>query len=203
MDFLQLKKNLKNDFSGLPLQKIAVLADSASQFLCQALKGYGYTRGIHLDIWEADYDRIYQTVLDENSKLYTSKPEFVLIFQSAKKLLSNFYETSGERKKNWAEDQANHIETVINAINKNSSCNIIYLNFPEINDAVFGNFSNKISFSFPFQLRLLNMELMKMAAGKKNLNIWMRQSKKIRSNSLKFATLGSNANVIFFKEYTI
>lgn len=171
MDFLQLKKNLKNDFSGLPVQKIAVLADSASQFLCQALKGYGYTRGIHLDIWEADYDRIYQTVLDENSKLYTGKPEFVVIFQSAKKLLSNFYERSRDGKKNWAENQAKHIETVINTINKNISCNIIYLNFPEINDAVFGNFSNKTNFSFPFQLRLLNTELMKMAAGKKNLNI--------------------------------
>ncbi len=171
MDFLNLKKNLKKDFSGLPLQKIAVLADSASQFLCQALKGYGYTRGIHLDIWEADYDRIYQTVLDENSKLYSAQPEFVVIFQSAKKRLSDFYERTKDGKKNWAMDQAKQIEVIINAIDKNISCNIIYLNFPEINDAVFGNFSNKINFSFPFQLRLLNMELMKMAAGKKNLNI--------------------------------
>ena len=48
MNFLQLKKNLKNDFSGLPVHKVAVLADSASQFLCQALKGYGYAQGIHL-----------------------------------------------------------------------------------------------------------------------------------------------------------
>ena len=171
MDFSQLKKNLKNDFSGLPMQKIAVLADSASQFLCQALKGYGYARGIHLDIWEADYDQIYQTVWDENSKLYTRKPEFVVIFQSAKKLLSDFYGRSRDGKKSWAEDQAKHIETVINTINKNIGCNLIYLNFPEINDAVFGNFSNKINFSFPFQLRLLNTELMKMSAGKKNLNI--------------------------------
>jgi FkbH-like protein len=171
MDFLQLKKNLKKDFSGLPVQKMAVLADSASQFLCQALKGYGYTRGIHLDIWEADYDQVYQTVLDEKSKLYTRKPEFVVIFQSAKKLLSDFYGRSRDGKKKWAEDQAKHIETIINIINKNIGCNIIYLNFSEINDAVFGNFSNKTNFSFPFQLRLLNTELMKMAVEKKNLNI--------------------------------
>ena len=171
MEFLQLKKNLKNDFSNLPAKKIAVLADSATQFLCQALKGYGYTQGIHLDIWEADYNQIYQTVLDENSKLYTTKPDFVILFQSSKKLLSGFYETDKKEKKNWAENQRSYIETIINKINDGITSNIIYLNFPEINDAVFGNFANKTDSSFLFQLRLLNIELMKLATKRKNLNI--------------------------------
>src|SRR5258705_816136 len=171
MEFLQLKKNLKNDFSNLPVKKIAVLADSASQFLCQALKGYGYTQGMHLDIWEADYNQIYQTVLDEDSKLYTTKPDFVIIFQSSKKLMSGFYETDKKERKNWAENQKNYIERVLNKVSSSSNSNIIYLNFPEINDAVFGNFANKTDSSFLFQLRLLNVELMKLAANKKNLNI--------------------------------
>jgi len=171
MEFSQLKKNLKNDFSNLPVKKVAVLADSASQFLCMALKGYGYTQNIHLDIWEADYNQIYQTALDEHSKLYTTKPEFVILFQSSKKLLSGFYETPGKEKKNWAEGQVKYFETIIDRISANNNCNIIYLNFPEINDSVFGNFANKTDFSFLFQLRLLNVELMKLAAKKKNLNI--------------------------------
>ncbi len=171
MDFLQLKKNLKNDFTGLPVQKIAVLADSASQLLCQALKGYGYSRGVHLDIWEADYDQVYQTVLDENSKLYTTQPGFVIIFQSTKKLLSQFYEVSKTEKRNWAETQVDFIENIVSTISSRIKCNIIYLNFPEINDAVFGHFANKTDSSFLFQLRLLNVELMKMAVKKKNLNI--------------------------------
>src|SRR5258705_4742903 len=171
MDFLQLKKYLKNDFTGLPVQKIAVLADSASQLFCQALKGYGYSRGIQLDIWEADYDQVYQTVLDENSKLYTTRPDFVIIFQSTKKLLSHFYSVSKTEKKNWAEDQVSFIENIVTTISSRIKCNIIYLNFPEINDAVFGNFANKTDSSFLFQLRLLNVELMKMAVKKKNLNI--------------------------------
>jgi FkbH-like protein len=171
MNFLQLKKNLKNDFSGLPVKKIAVLADSASQFLCQALKGYGYSQGIHLDIWEADYNQIYETVLDEHSKLYTTRPDFVIIFQSSKKLLSGFYDTAREEKRNWAETQVNYCEGLINKISSTINCNIIYFNFPEINDSVFGNFSNKTDSSFLFQLRLLNVELMKLAVKKKNLNI--------------------------------
>ena len=171
MDFLQLKKNLKNSFSDLPVQKIVVLADSASQFFCQALKGYGYSQGIHLDIWEADYDQVYQTVSDEKSKLYTTQPDFVIIFQSSKKLLSHFYEERREERKNWAARQINYIENLINTISDNNKCNIIYLNFPEINDAVFGNFANKTESSFLFQLRLLNLELMRLAIRKKNVNI--------------------------------
>lgn len=38
-DFSQLKKNLKKDFSGLKAIKVAVLGDSATQFLVQALRG--------------------------------------------------------------------------------------------------------------------------------------------------------------------
>ena len=38
-NFLQLKKNLKNDFSELKIIKVAILGDTATQFLTQALKG--------------------------------------------------------------------------------------------------------------------------------------------------------------------
>ncbi len=44
-DFSQLKKNLKKDFSQLKKIKIAVLGDSATQFLIQALRGVGFEYG--------------------------------------------------------------------------------------------------------------------------------------------------------------
>ena len=171
MEFNQLKKNLKKDFSNLPLIKIAVLGDSATQLLCQALKGYGYTRGLHLDIWESDYDQIYQTVSDEQSHLYLQKPDYVIIFQSSKKLLSSFYKKNIAQRKKFADDQLAFAETMADTINSRMKCSIIYLNFTEINDAVFGNFGNKLAISFIYQLRLLNVEMMNLAIRKKNVNI--------------------------------
>ena len=53
--FSQLKKNLKNDFSNLKPVKLAILGDSATQFLTQALKGLGYDHGYNLQILEADF----------------------------------------------------------------------------------------------------------------------------------------------------
>lgn len=53
--FSQLKKNLKNDFTNLLPVKVALLGDSATQFLSTALRGAGYERGFDLQILEADF----------------------------------------------------------------------------------------------------------------------------------------------------
>ena len=171
MEFNQLKKNLKKDFTGMPVIKLAVLGDSATQLFCQALKGYGYNEQMNLNIWESDYDKLYPTVSDEHSSLYTAGPDYVIIFQSSKKLLSAFYKGDISKKRKFAEDQLAFIENITDTINSRMKCTIIYLNFTEINDAVFGNFSNKLDISFLYQLRLLNVEMMKLAVRKKNVNI--------------------------------
>ncbi|MGG9960058.1 HAD-IIIC family phosphatase [Ferruginibacter sp. SUN106] len=171
MEFKDLKKLLKNNFSELPVIKVAVLADSASQLFCQALKGYGYTQGIHLDIWEADYDQVYQTVLDADSALYITAPEYVIIYQSSKKLLPSFYKNNLQQKKEFADKQIDFLKTITTTIDTRINTNIIIVNYVEINDAVFGNFANKTDSSFTYQLRKLNVGLMDLAISKPNINI--------------------------------
>lgn len=171
MEFRELKKLLKKDYSGLPAIKIAILADSASQLFCQALKGYGYTQGIHLDIWEADYDQVYQTVLDTDSALYTTAPDYVIIYQSSKKLLASFYKNNQQQKKEFADKQISFLKTITATIDTKINTNIIIVNYAEINDAVFGNFANKTDSSFTYQLRKLNVGLMDLAINKPNINI--------------------------------
>ncbi len=41
-NFNELKKNLKKDYSSLKVIKIALLGDSSTQLLAQAIKGCGY-----------------------------------------------------------------------------------------------------------------------------------------------------------------
>ena len=53
-DFNQLKKNLKKDFSKFKSARIALLGDSATQLLAQAIRGYGYEVEMSFEIWEAD-----------------------------------------------------------------------------------------------------------------------------------------------------
>ncbi len=171
MNFSQLKKNLKKDFSSFPEIKIAVLADSASQLFVQALKGYGYTQNIHFNIWEAEYDQIYPTIIDDESELYAFKPEYVILFQSVKRLQSGFYHESLAQKREFAEKHLQYVDQITQTIQSKHTCKIIYLNFNEINDSVFGNYANKLDGSFLYQLRSINLGLMKLAASRKYLNI--------------------------------
>jgi len=171
MEFNKLKKALKNDFTGLPVAGVAVLADSASQLFCQALKGCGYFNKINLDIWEADYDQILQTVLDEGSELYAKRPKYVVIYQSSKKLINTFYKKDSQQKKTFATDQIAFLQMIAAKINEQIDTNIIIINYPEIQDGVFGNFSNKTENSFLYQVRKLNCLLMDLAISKKNINI--------------------------------
>jgi hypothetical protein len=56
------------------------------------------------------------------------------------------------------------IRNIYNTIQSNLNAKVIFYNFTEIDDNVFGNYANKTASSFLFQLRKLNYELMQFAA---------------------------------------
>ncbi|MGZ3884303.1 MAG: HAD-IIIC family phosphatase [Bacteroidia bacterium] len=167
-NFNVLKKNLKKDFSGLKKIKVAIVGDTSTQFLNQALKGYGFEEGYDLDIYEADYDQIEAQLLDTSSELYRFRPEFVIIFQSVQKLLKKFYKSD---KTDFAGNHLADVHNFYSLLSKTSGTKVIYFNFPEISDSVFGNFSNKLERSFLYQLRKINFGLMDLSIQLKNLSI--------------------------------
>jgi len=164
----EIKKSKDKQFFSI---KLAVLADSASQLFCQAVKGYGCTRQVDFDIWEAEYDQIYQTIMDESSDLYKKVPDFVIIFQSQKKLLDKFYKLNFQDRCHFADNHLQFVELLINTLNSRLKCQVIYLNFAELNDAVFGNYANKLENSFLYQLRKINFGLMQQGVRHLNFNI--------------------------------
>jgi FkbH-like protein len=170
-DFLQLKKNLKKDFSSLTKIKIAVLADTATQFLVQALRGMGYDYGINLQILEADFNQIERQIFDLNSELYDYKPEVIIVFRSSHKLLGKYNKLKAGEHYSLALSELALAEKLYSTINDNLTAKVIYYNYTEIDDAIFGNYSNKTESSFLFQLRKLNYELMLFAS--KNANLYL------------------------------
>jgi len=170
-DFLALKKNLKKDFSTFSTYKLAILGDSSTQLLNSAIRGYGYEVGLNIEIYESDYGQINQEVYNTSSGLYGFKPDCILIFHSTQKLLSQFYKSNETEKDRFGENHINTISSLFDKIKSELNAKIIYFNFIEINDGVFGNYSNKISSSFTFQIRKINFELMKLAIIHKNVFI--------------------------------
>ncbi len=167
-NFSQLKKNLKNDFSTLKKNKVAVLGDSSTQFLVQAIRGCGFDAGLDLQIYEADFNQIERQVLDPSSALYDFNPEILILFKSSHQLLGKYNKLNPGQFTSMAADELMHIEELNNTITGRLNCKVIFYNYAEIDDAVFGNYATKIESSFLFQLRKLNYQLMLFASGNTN-----------------------------------
>ncbi|MDR3377895.1 MAG: HAD-IIIC family phosphatase [Verrucomicrobiae bacterium] len=169
MQFSDLKANLARDFSGLPRRRLALLGDSATQFLAKAIKAYGYQEKIHFEIHEADFDQLNHQILDAHSELYQAAPEFIVLYLAAEKLLDRFAGTAVAARAQFAEQVLAEIRNWWETIARHCPAKVIHFNFVEINDAVFGHFATRVPASFPFQLKRLNFELMQLAQGQKHV----------------------------------
>lgn len=169
--FNYLKKNLKKNTANLPIIKLAILADTASQMLVTAIKGYGIEQGVFFDVFEADYNQIDLQVFDPSSALYECNPDFIFICRSAEHLLTEFYKKEHNGQQVFAADQIAYTDHLYQQIKNRLNAKIIVTSFAEINDAVFGNYAAKTTSSFPFQIKKLNVELMQLSQQRKDLFI--------------------------------
>lgn len=147
------------------------MGDTATQFLNQALRGTGFDAGFDLQIWEADFNQIERQVFDPASELYEFNPAIIIIFQSTHKLVNKYNKLKPEFYSSLAQKQLELINKLCSAINNTLHVKIIYYNYPEIDDSVFGNYANKVEQAFLFQLRKLNYQLMAYAS--QNANFYL------------------------------
>jgi len=163
MNFNSLKKNLKKDFSPKHQLKLAILGDTATQFLSTAIAGYAVEKAIKLDIYEAPYNQIALQFKNPTSDLHDFKPNYILIFEAETKLKDDFYKTAASEKTSFAENKIETIKEYI-ATAKQLGSNILYFNFCEVDDGVYGNYAAQYPESFIYQCRQLNFELGKLAS---------------------------------------
>ena len=170
MRTLRELKRLAGEVLSTPKYKIAVLGDTATQLLTTAVKGEAVARGLALDIYEAEYNQIERQLLDPTSDLYQFDASIVIIFQSTHKLCEYHSLLVADKQELVAEERL----AFLTSICENSAFadkKIIYFNYPEIEDTVFGSYANKVEASFSFQVRKLNYELMLLSKQYPNLFI--------------------------------
>ena len=167
--FSDLKKALKLINPDFKKIRIAVLGDSATQLICTALKGMAKLEGIELDLYEAEYDQLKQEIIDTESPFYQFKPEFVLLFHSTQKLSKSFYKKELSIKETFANNWIDDIAYFLDILNQQLNTNILFLNFVETDDAIFGNYGLKTRASFNYNVKSINYKLMEMSHLMKNL----------------------------------
>ena len=170
LQFKELKKLLKNIPSSLPSIKMALVGDTATQFLATAIKGMGVERGYYIDLFEAEYNQVERQFMDTTSDLFEFNADFVVIFQSTHKSGEHHSMLSVEQQVSLADERLSFLASLCeNSALANKK--IIYFNYPEIDDAIFGSYANKVTSSLVYQTRKLNYELMNLAQRYPNLYI--------------------------------
>lgn len=159
IEYKELKRNLKKDLSSYPLCKVALLGDTATQFLATAIRGMGVEAGYNIELFEAEYNQIERQILDVTSDLYRFGADYTIVFHSTHKLLEKYSLATSEEQLKLADTRLEFVRALCHKV----SGRVIYYNYPEIEDTVFGSYANKIPASFTYQLRKLNFELMNLA----------------------------------------
>ena len=168
MTFNELNKLSKKTLKGAPQISAALLADTAAQFMAAALKGVFVSRGKNLDLYEAGFNQIDFEVSDPSSPLCQNPREFIILFQSAQKLLLKHALSDSAAQKNLANERRDFVKSLCQ---KFPNSKIVVLNYALIDDGVFGSFANKAESSFVFQTRRLNSLLPELALQTPNLHI--------------------------------
>lgn len=165
----ELKKMAKEVIPG-PQTKIALLGDTATQLLSLALLGEAVTRKLAVNFYEGEYSQVERQLLDPTSDLYAFDPDILIVFQSTHKFCEYHSLLTMAQRDSLADGRLDFLMTICNNPLL-SNKKIIYFNYPEIDDTVFGSYANKITASFTYQVRKLNYELMNLSQQYGNLFI--------------------------------
>ena len=134
VSFLKLQRNCAKDMSDLPVTKLALLGDCATQHIAKAIRGYAYEIGQNFDVFDADYDQIDAQLMDEQSELYAFAPDAVLIYHCTQKLYERFTSVEPAARGSFAESEAAKIATEWSRIASHGKADILSFLFLPMDD---------------------------------------------------------------------
>ena len=162
------KQAQKDGAQGLTPLKVALVGDTATQFLATALRATGCLHGFRFDLFEAEYNQVERQFLDPTSELRTFDADFIILFQSTHKLAEHHSLQNSEGQERLADERLAFVEALCQD-QAFATKRIICLNYPEIEDTVFGSYANRLAASLTWQVRSLNYGLMQLTRQYKNL----------------------------------
>lgn len=155
----EYKRAIKNNKQEGKKLKIAIVGDTATQFLTTAIHGETILRGYNTDIYEADYNQVELQVMNPQSDLHAFEADYTVVFQSTHKLVGYHSSLDNQEQELLAQERLNFVRTICEQL----PGRIVYYNYPEIDDTILGSYSSKICSSLNYQVCKLNMGLMELS----------------------------------------
>ena len=143
---------------------ISILSDLSTQFISKNLSSILDDTNSNITITDYNYrpveSHFYETVEE--------REDYIIILESTFTIYKNYLESSIKEK--FFEDEFKRIKSYL--INLSKKSKILFANFFEINDKLYGNQSVKISSSFIYQIRKLNLIVSEFIQSKENILIF-------------------------------
>ena len=165
----KLTKLARQSTEGLPVYRLAVIGDCATQHISTAIRGTGVSRGVSIEVLDTDYDQILAQTGDPGSELFAFAPDGVFIMMCTEKLYDRFTHTPADARESFAETEFGWISDRWAELSAGRKLSILQSLFTEYDDRVFGSFASRLPSSFIYQLRRLNMLISDGAAKAKNV----------------------------------
>ncbi len=164
--YSELKKNIRRiqEAEGLREIRLALLGDTATQFLRTALLGYGYEAGYRADIYESEYDVLETEIRDGSSGLYQSSRDFVILYMSTEKAYDAFVKLNEEERGAFADRYADRIKDYWKLIRERTGARIIQCDFNRVDAGVYGHYGNRHKKAWEYQYGRLQYLVMEAAS---------------------------------------
>ncbi|MCI0560213.1 MAG: hypothetical protein MN733_17130, partial [Nitrososphaera sp.] len=130
LSYLKLNSESKSlDFSACRTSmRLAVLSDSAPQYLTPLFKTLLCKNGIRAEIYEADYDTVELEIFNPASGLYTFDPDTIVILSSVFALRNRYQLFSGDKLR-FAEDQIANLRSLWTTVKERSNAAVVQSNY--------------------------------------------------------------------------
>lgn len=146
---------------------ISILGDSSTQFYSKYLKEALEKENLSIKIYEGNFGNIDHELIDEDSLFHDSKPDIVIFYNSYQSLYKEFLAYPQNKRTMFFEEIITRFERRIATLDKN----MIFFNYPQISERILGNNDNKYVFSFLYQIRKINQELVELSIKHDKLDI--------------------------------
>ena len=157
---VRLLQSLPPSELGLSPVRLALLGTSTLDHLIEVLPLYLARDGFDVEIFQSDYNTIFQSVLDQDGRLYKFEPDIVWIFTNYRDFeLDLPPQVSKDDAEDCVRDAIVRMSNLWSAIEKNCSARIIQNNADLPLARPYGNFDTRIAGGPIAPIRRFNQQL--------------------------------------------
>ena len=149
--------------------RVAVLGFCTTQYYAAVLRGLGRAGAFPLATFEPEYNTVHQTVLDEQSALYSFKPDFVVFLTAVQALRNVLLAVEPSERARLADREAEQLVTLMSRAAQVSGATVVVNEFVVPYERAWGNFSSRVEGSLPGLVRRINERLQRFAAETANV----------------------------------